>query len=69
MKYFHLKVRNWLKIRASELKIYIIKNAKRLIEQGPFLFIFTARILLSYLYEDIFHWNCTKDAIEGLNEK
>jgi ribonucleoside-diphosphate reductase alpha chain len=53
----------------SELRNYIIKNSRLLIEKDPVLAVFAARMQLLYLYEDILEWNCATDSFESLAGK
>lgn len=53
-------------INASDLKTTIILNAKALIEKDADFSLFSGRILLSYIYEEVLGWDIVKDGIEQL---
>jgi len=53
---------------AAELQKTIILNAKSLIERDADFAKFAARILLSYIYEEVTGWDIIKDGIEKLPE-
>ncbi len=48
------------------LKNTIILNARTLIERDADFAKFAARIMLSYIYEEVLDWKITRDGIEGL---
>ncbi len=48
------------------LKHTIILNARTLIERDADFAKFAARIMLSYIYEEVLDWKITRDGIEGL---
>ncbi|MFZ4597394.1 MAG: ribonucleoside-diphosphate reductase subunit alpha [Terrimicrobiaceae bacterium] len=50
------------------LKHTIILNARTLIERDADFAKFAARILLSYIYEEVLDWKIMRDGIEGLRE-
>jgi ribonucleoside-diphosphate reductase alpha chain len=50
------------------LKNTIILNARTLIERDADFAKFAARILLSYIYEEVLDWRISRDGIEGLRE-
>jgi ribonucleoside-diphosphate reductase alpha chain len=50
------------------LKSTIILNARTLIERDADFAKFAARILLSYIYEEVLEWKIMRDGIEGLRE-
>ena len=51
-------------ISAKDLKATVILNAKALIEKDADFAKFSARILLSYIYEEVLDWSILKDGIE-----
>ncbi|MEO6846525.1 MAG: ribonucleoside-diphosphate reductase subunit alpha, partial [Chthoniobacterales bacterium] len=53
-------------ITEEGLKSTIILNAKSLIEKDADFAKFAARILLSYIYEEVLDWRITRDGVEGL---
>lgn len=55
-------------ISAKDLKATIILNAKTLIEKDADFAKFAARILLSYIYEEVLDWNITTDGVEKLKD-
>ncbi|MFN9408442.1 MAG: ribonucleoside-diphosphate reductase subunit alpha [Akkermansiaceae bacterium] len=55
-------------ISAKDLKATIILNAKTLIEKDADFAKFAARILLSYIYEEVLVWNITTDGVEKLKD-
>ena len=55
-------------ISAKDLKATIILNAKTLIEKDADFAKFAARILLSYIYEEVLDWNISTDGVEKLKE-
>jgi len=55
-------------ISEDGLKNTIILNAKSLIERDADFAKFAARILLSYIYEEVLDWQIARDGIEGLKE-
>jgi ribonucleoside-diphosphate reductase alpha chain len=50
------------------LKHTVILNARTLIERDADFAKFAARILLSYIYEEVLDWQISRDGIEGLRE-
>ncbi|MBU6182843.1 MAG: ribonucleoside-diphosphate reductase subunit alpha [Verrucomicrobia bacterium] len=50
------------------LKNTVILNARTLIERDADFAKFAARILLSYIYEEVLDWRIARDGIEGLRE-
>lgn len=50
------------------LKSTIILNARTLIERDADFAKFAARIMLSYIYEEVLDWKISRDGIEGLRE-
>ncbi len=50
----------------DSLKNTIILNSKSLIERDADFTKFSARILLSYIYEEVLDWQIARDGIEGL---
>ncbi len=50
------------------LKHTIILNARTLIERDADFAKFAARIMLSYIYEEVLDWKIMRDGIEGLRE-
>ena len=55
-------------ISEKDLKKTITLNAKALIEKDADFALFSARILLSYLYEEVLEWSIIKDGIGKLKE-
>jgi ribonucleoside-diphosphate reductase alpha chain len=55
-------------ISAKDLKATIILNSKTLIEKDADFAKFAARILLSYIYEEVLDWNISTDGVEKLKE-
>lgn len=55
-------------ISANDLKKTIILNAKTLIEKDADFAKFAARILLSYIYEEVLDWNIMTDGVSKLKE-
>jgi ribonucleoside-diphosphate reductase alpha chain len=55
-------------ISAKDLKATIILNSKTLIEKDADFAKFAARILLSYIYEEVLDWNISSDGVEKLKE-
>ncbi len=53
-------------ITAEDLKRTIILNSKTLIEKDADFAKFAARILLSYIYEEVLGWDIVRDGIEQL---
>lgn len=53
-------------IPAADLRKLIIMNAKTLMEKDADFRFFAARILLSYIYEEVLGWDIVKDGIEKL---
>jgi len=55
-------------ITEEGLRTTIVLNSKSLIEKDADFAKFSARILLSYVYEEVLDWNLMKDGLEGLKE-
>lgn len=55
-------------ISAKDLKATIILNAKTLIEKDADFAKFAARILLSYIYEEVLDWNISTDGVDKLKQ-
>ena len=55
-------------ISAKDLKSTIILNSKTLIEKDADFAKFAARILLSYIYEEVLDWNISTDGVEKLKD-
>ena len=55
-------------LAAAELQKIIIMNARMLMERDADFAKFAARILLSYIYEEVLDWRIVRDGIEGLKE-
>lgn len=55
-------------ISAKDLKATIILNAKTLIEKDADFAKFAARILLSYIYEEVLDWNISTDGVDRLKQ-
>ena len=55
-------------ISEKDLKSTIILNAKALIEKDADFAKFAARILLSYIYEEVLDWSITRDGIDKLKQ-
>ncbi|NJM37868.1 MAG: ribonucleoside-diphosphate reductase subunit alpha [Akkermansiaceae bacterium] len=53
-------------ISEKDLKNTIILNAKALIEKDADFAKFAARILLSYIYEEVLDWNIVRDGVDRL---
>ncbi|MFM9872689.1 MAG: ribonucleoside-diphosphate reductase subunit alpha [Fimbriimonadaceae bacterium] len=53
-------------IPAADLRKLIIMNAKTLMEKDADFRFFAARILLSYIYEEVLGWDIVKDGVERL---
>ncbi len=53
-------------ISAKDLKATVILNAKALIEKDADFAKFSARILLSYIYEEVLDWSILRDGIDKL---
>ncbi|MBE2203810.1 MAG: ribonucleoside-diphosphate reductase subunit alpha [Chthoniobacterales bacterium] len=53
-------------VTEDNLKNTIILNARTLIERDADFAKFAARIMLSYIYEEVLDWKITRDGIEGL---
>jgi len=53
-------------IPAADLRKLIIMNAKTLMEKDADFRFFAARILLSYVYEEVLGWDIVKDGVEKL---
>src|SRR5690606_6424680 len=50
----------------SDLRKSIILNAKTLLERDGDFARFSARILLTYIYEEVLDWNITRDGVSQL---
>ena len=55
-------------VNESDLRKTIILNAKSLIEKDADFSRFAARILLSYIYEEVLDWDIVKDGVNGLSQ-
>ncbi len=55
-------------ISEKDLKATIILNSKTLIEKDADFAKFAARILLSYIYEEVLDWNIATDGVDKLKE-
>ena len=55
-------------ISAKDLKATIILNSKTLIEKDADFAKFAARILLSYIYEEVLDWSISTDGVEKLKQ-
>ena len=55
-------------MKRADLQKTIILNAKSMIEKDADFAKFAARILLSYIYEEVLDWDIVKDGINGLKE-
>ena len=55
-------------MKRIDLQKTIILNAKSLIEKDADFAKFAARILLTYIYEEVLEWDIVKDGIDGLKE-
>ena len=55
-------------MKRSDLQKTIILNAKSMIEKDADFAKFAARILLSYVYEEVLNWDIVKDGVNGLKE-
>ena len=55
-------------MKRSDLQKTIILNAKSMIEKDADFAKFAARILLSYIYEEVLDWDIVKDGVNGLKE-
>jgi ribonucleoside-diphosphate reductase alpha chain len=55
-------------MKRDDLKKTIILNAKALIERDADFALFSGRILLSYIYEEVLDWNIVEDGIDNLKE-
>jgi ribonucleoside-diphosphate reductase alpha chain len=55
-------------IRRDDLQKVIILNARTLIERDADFAKFAARILLTYIYEEVLGWDIARDGIEALPE-
>jgi ribonucleoside-diphosphate reductase alpha chain len=55
-------------ISANDLRHTVILNSKALIEKDADFAKFAARILLSYIYEEVLDWNIMRDGIERLKD-
>ena len=53
-------------IPAADLRKLIIMNAKTLMEKDADFRFFAARILLTYIYEEVLGWDIVKDGVEKL---
>ena len=55
-------------MKRADLQKTIILNAKSMIEKDADFAKFAARILLSYIYEEVLDWDIVKDGVNGLKE-
>jgi ribonucleoside-diphosphate reductase alpha chain len=55
-------------MKRSDLQKTIILNAKSMIEKDADFAKFAARILLTYIYEEVLDWDIIKDGVNGLKE-
>ena len=55
-------------MKRADLQKTIILNAKSMIEKDADFAKFAARILLSYIYEEVLDWDIVKDGVSGLKE-
>jgi len=55
-------------ITVDGLRSTIVLNSRSLIEKDADFAKFAARIMLSYIYEEVLDWNIMRDGIEGLKE-
>lgn len=55
-------------MKRTDLQKTIILNAKSMIEKDADFARFAARILLTYIYEEVLDWDITKDGVNGLKE-
>ncbi len=55
-------------ISAKDLKALIILNSKTLIEKDADFAKFAARILLSYIYEEVLEWSIATDGVDKLKQ-
>ena len=55
-------------MKVSDLHKTVILNSKTLIEKDADFAKFAARILLSFIYEEVLEWDIVRDGIEGLKE-
>ena len=55
-------------MKRSDLQKTIILNAKSMIEKDADFAKFSARILLTYIYEEVLDWDIVKDGVNGLKE-
>ncbi|MGC6505689.1 MAG: ribonucleoside-diphosphate reductase subunit alpha [Coraliomargaritaceae bacterium] len=55
-------------MKREDLKKTIILNAKAMIERDADFALFSGRILLSYIYEEVLDWNIVEDGIDKLKE-
>ncbi len=55
-------------MKRDDLKKTIILNAKAMIERDADFALFSGRILLSYIYEEVLDWNIVEDGIDNLKE-
>lgn len=55
-------------IPAADLRKLIVMNAKTLMEKDADFRFFAARILLSYIYEEVLGWDIVRDGIEKLKQ-
>jgi ribonucleoside-diphosphate reductase alpha chain len=55
-------------MKRSDLEKTIILNAKSMIEKDADFAKFAARILLTYIYEEVLDWDIIKDGVNGLKE-
>lgn len=55
-------------MKRADLQKTIILNAKSMIEKDADFAKFAARILLTYIYEEVLDWDIIKDGVNGLKE-
>ena len=55
-------------MKRADLQKTIILNAKSMIEKDADFAKFAARILLTYIYEEVLDWDIVKDGVNGLKE-
>ncbi len=55
-------------IPRKDLQKLIVMNAKSLMEKDSDFRYFSARILLTYIYEEVLDWDITRDGVEKLRE-
>ena len=55
-------------MKRADLQKTIILNAKSMIERDADFARFAARILLTYIYEEVLDWDIVRDGVEQLKE-